>query len=154
MMDCSPNVCDKCGGQTEVFREGRTQGVRCTRCDWSLVTTYTPPIQLDQTKYEVRVEPGDYRDPGQINIQSIQTILSRMAELLSAGGVNDWALALEKFGTEMAARPDATCAKILSSFGGMGSLNDLVLCKNGQPLIAENGEFDVLRTKLYGLCHE
>ena len=89
-----------------------------------------------------------------INIQSIQTVLSRMAELLRAGGINDWALALEKFEKEIANSPDATSAKILSTFGGMGSLNDLVLYKNGQPLIAENGELDELRLKLYGLCHE
>lgn len=39
-------------------------------------------------------------------------------------------------------------------YGGMGSLNDIVLYKNGQPLIAENDEFDALRTELYNLCRE
>ena len=66
MMDHSSFACQKCGSQTEVFREGRTQGTRCKKCDWSVVTTYTPPIQLDRTIYEVRIERGDYRDSGQI----------------------------------------------------------------------------------------
>lgn len=89
-----------------------------------------------------------------INVQGIQTILSQMAELLRAGEVNSWAFALDKFAIEIADYPDVTRAKILSTFGGMGSLNDLVLYKNGQPLTAENGEFDELRSKLYSLCHE
>jgi DNA-directed RNA polymerase subunit RPC12/RpoP len=66
MMDHSPIICEKCGNQMEVFREGRTQGIRCTHCDWSVVTTYTPPIQLDRTIYDVRVERGDYRNPEQV----------------------------------------------------------------------------------------
>jgi hypothetical protein len=88
------------------------------------------------------------------NIQSIQTVLLRMAELLRAGKVNDWALVLENFEREIVDFPEVTTAKILSTFGGMGSLNDLVLYKNGQPLIAENGELDELRSKLFSLCHE
>lgn len=66
MMDHSFIACEKCGSQTEVFREGRTQGIRCKQCDWSVVTTYTPPIQLDQTIYEVRIERGDYQDAKQV----------------------------------------------------------------------------------------
>jgi uncharacterized Zn finger protein len=66
MMDRSPIACEKCGSQTEVLREGRTQGIRCTQCDWSVVTTYTPPIQLDRTIYEVRIEHADYQDSKQV----------------------------------------------------------------------------------------
>ena len=68
MMDQSSIACEKCGSPTEVFREGRTQGVRCTQCDWSVVTTYTPPIQLDRAIYEVRIEHGDYQDAKQIKV--------------------------------------------------------------------------------------
>lgn len=66
MTDHSSIACEKCGSQMEAFREGRTQGLRCSQCDWSVVTTYTPPIQLDRTTYEVRIERGDYRDAGQV----------------------------------------------------------------------------------------
>lgn len=34
----------------------------------------------------------------------------------------------------------------------MGSLTDIVLYCNGQPLIDENNEFAELRTRLYELC--
>jgi hypothetical protein len=59
-------LCEACGSPTTGFREGRTDGIRCTRCDWSVATTYTPPIQLDQTIYTVRIERGDYRDTQQV----------------------------------------------------------------------------------------
>ena len=61
-----PAYCEKCGSPIEVFREGRTQGLRCTRCNWSVVTTYTPPIQLDLTIYEIRISKGDYQDERQV----------------------------------------------------------------------------------------
>ncbi|QND84420.1 Uncharacterized protein ChrSV_2193 [Chromobacterium vaccinii] len=47
-----------------------------------------------------------------------------------------------------------TSGKILSMYGGMGSLNDLILYKDGQPLVKENVELDSLRVKLHTLCHE
>ena len=37
-------------------------------------------------------------------------------------------------------------------YGGMGSLNDIVLYVNGRLSIEENNEFDVLRAQLYDLC--
>ena len=77
-----------------------------------------------------------------------------MTELLRFGDVKDWANALEKARGEMAADPQATAASIISWFGGMGSLNDVILYKNGQPLIAENTELDALASELYQLCHE
>lgn len=59
-------VCPQCGGVAQGFREGRTDGIRCTQCDWSVATTYTPPIQLDPTIYEVRISHGDYKDARQV----------------------------------------------------------------------------------------
>jgi hypothetical protein len=59
-------LCEICGSPTEGFREGRSDGIRCTQCDWSVATTYTPPIQLDRTIYEVRIDHGDYRDTLQV----------------------------------------------------------------------------------------
>lgn len=42
----------------------------------------------------------------------------------------------------------------LSLYGGGGSLNDVVLYRDGKVLVAENGEFDLLRSKLYEICKE
>lgn len=77
-----------------------------------------------------------------------------MAELLRIDGSSDWANALEKSRREIATDPVAISAQIRGMYGGMGSLNDIVLYKNGQPLIAENDEFDALRMELYNLCRE
>jgi hypothetical protein len=79
-------------------------------------------------------------------------VLKRMADLIRIDGRNDWANALEKCREEIKDTPNFTATKILSMYGGMGSLNDLVLYKNGQLLMAENNEFDMLRTELYELC--
>ena len=87
------------------------------------------------------------------DIQNTQVILSRMAELLRLGGLADWAGALEKYHNEIATDPSATTGRILSLYGGMGSLNDLILYSNGTPLVNENNELDALRSQLYDLCH-
>jgi hypothetical protein len=47
------------------------------------------------------------------------------------------------------------CDSILNAFqGGMGSLNDLVLHKNGKPLVNENNKMDKLKDKLFDYCME
>ncbi|MFJ2386730.1 hypothetical protein [Pseudomonas koreensis] len=51
------------------FKEGSTQGTRCDRCDWSVVTTNMPCIQLDRCRYEVRCR-GDYRNQDQVKAVS------------------------------------------------------------------------------------
>lgn len=86
--------------------------------------------------------------------QDIQMTLTRMAELLRLGDLIDWATGLEKLGYEMENAPDATIGRILALYGGMGSLNDLILYKSGAPLAKENDELDALRSRLFDLCHE
>ena len=51
--------CAACDSELEHRRERSTQGAFCQNCGWSVVTTYVPPIQLDETRYEVRVANGD-----------------------------------------------------------------------------------------------
>ena len=87
------------------------------------------------------------------DILSIKDALRRMADLIRLGGSFDWEEVLARFASRIDADQDATLSKILSTFGGMGSLNDIVLYANGQPLVKENAELDVLRRHLYDLCH-
>lgn len=89
-----------------------------------------------------------------IDIQKIQTVLARMAVLLRIGCLNDWAKALECFYVDIANDPIATSSSILATLGGAGSLNDIILYKDGQVLAKENTELDTLRTELYSLCHK
>lgn len=74
-----------------------------------------------------------------------------MAELLLAGGHPDWAASLGSLAAQMDVDPVRACATIVGMFGGMGSLNDLVLYKGGTPPRQENQELDALRSKLFSL---
>jgi len=86
------------------------------------------------------------------NVSEIQIIITRMAELLRIGGFSSWGCTLEKFHAEILNEPNETAAKILSLYGGMGSLNDLIVCLDGIPLISENNELDILRLTLFQQC--
>jgi hypothetical protein len=89
-----------------------------------------------------------------MDIQKIESVLSRMRDLLVAGAMNDWARALDDCRSNLAADPADVRSRVISMYGGMGSLNDVVLYRNGQPMIRENNELDGLRSELYRLCHE
>lgn len=88
------------------------------------------------------------------NIARIQMTLTRIAEVLRFGENQNWTPAFESFERNFRHHPRATCARILSSYGGMGLFNDVVLYRNGQPLTTENEELDYLRTELFKLCRE
>ncbi|MNV67065.1 hypothetical protein D3C71_1598490 [compost metagenome] len=75
-----------------------------------------------------------------------------MIELLRLGAFDDWAVMLEKIKVEFDMDQMHMASRLLSLYGGMGSLNDVVLYNRHQPLVAENNEFDELRTRLYELC--
>ena len=88
------------------------------------------------------------------DVSAIQDTLRRMAALITIGGPLDWAKALDGFADRIVKDQDATISDILSTFGGMGSLNDIVLYSDHQPLVKENTELNALRRRLYTLCHE
>ncbi|MCJ1884710.1 hypothetical protein LNN38_07610 [Pseudomonas sp. LA21] len=82
----------------------------------------------------------------------VGVILKRMVELLGVGGVDDWAVALESVRLSFDEDPVGMSLKLISMYGGMGSLNDVVLYRDRKVLVAENNEFDSLRTRLYEVC--
>jgi hypothetical protein len=47
---------------------------------------------------------------------------------------------------------EETILNILSMYGAVGSLNDIVLYKKGQLLLRESSELDELRSDLYDDC--
>jgi hypothetical protein len=61
-----PGRCDACGGELEFRREGSVQGYYCKNCGWSVVTTYIPEVELDETIYQVRVSGADYHNEAQV----------------------------------------------------------------------------------------
>jgi hypothetical protein len=86
------------------------------------------------------------------NINDVEVILTRMIELLRIGAFDDWAVALEKIKSDFEVDPKYSSLKLLAMYGGVGALNDVVLYREGQPLVLENNELDSLRTQLYEVC--
>jgi hypothetical protein len=98
--------------------------------------------------------PRDYLlgDYPMASLKDIDAVLARMVELLRMGGSVNWAAALERHRASLAGDMVATAARIRAMYGGMGSLNDVVLSKDGRMLGEENDELDTLRSKLYELA--
>lgn len=88
------------------------------------------------------------------NTDDIELTLERIAKILHSHQNKGWASAIEKHRSEIIFSTETTIASILAMYGGMGSLNDIVLYKDGQPLSSENTELDLLRTHLFQLCRE
>ena len=82
----------------------------------------------------------------------ISTIVIRMRQLAQRGGDAHTMRALEKVETLIDEDMEVAVKKIMAMYGGLGSLNDVILYEGNKPLIAENTEFDALRTELYDLC--
>jgi hypothetical protein len=61
-------VCEKCGSPVECRRQGSTQGLFCTKCDWSVVTTHLPEIFLDELSYKVSVTSGDHKNSEHLKV--------------------------------------------------------------------------------------
>lgn len=85
-------------------------------------------------------------------VDEVQKVLRQMAGLLRFGEAVDWAEALENFERDLSSDPERVLAQILRLYGGMGSLNDIVLYRRGQLLGPENNELDALRLRLHSLC--
>ena len=86
------------------------------------------------------------------NVEEIKRVLVRMAEILRVGGRDEWADRLDMHSRDLASDPVGTTSALVALYGGMGSINDIVIYKGVQPLIPENRELDALRSKLFNLC--
>lgn len=51
--------CPKCNSNINVTIDGRNNIVKCEKCDYEVVTTYTSPIELDETLYKLTVLVND-----------------------------------------------------------------------------------------------
>lgn len=86
------------------------------------------------------------------NLAEITTLMTRLSQLLSLGGREDWAASVDAFRAQLPRDTAYTLSRIVALYGGMGSINDIALYRNGQPLIAENNELAALRSVLYERC--
>ena len=72
-----------------------------------------------------------------------------IANVLSSNDEDSWAKTFEKLSSELDFDCESSIFSLRKLYGGMGSFNDIVLHKNGIPLIRENDELEDLRHKLY-----
>lgn len=85
-------------------------------------------------------------------ISDVDSLVKRMVELLLLGGGGDWAATLEQVRERFDGNIVDMTYGFLSMYGGSGSINDVVLYQEGKVLVAENCEFDCLRSRLYEIC--
>lgn len=81
-------------------------------------------------------------------------IFTEIAALLRVAGNDNWAKAFDNLRSEFEISPEAARTEILRVYGGIGSFNDVILYRDGQPLWTENGRLSTLRTELYDICRE
>ncbi len=46
-------ICEKCGAEMQPHHKGSTCGMLCPKCGWGWVTTFSSPIDADETMYTV-----------------------------------------------------------------------------------------------------
>ncbi|MFH5067074.1 DUF6966 domain-containing protein [Enterobacter cloacae complex sp. 2024EL-00215] len=86
------------------------------------------------------------------NDEEIKNVISKLHLLLHNCGNESWATKLAYIHGMINDDPDQARYLIMTSFGGMGSLNDIVLSLNDQMLVEENRELDSLRKRLFELA--
>ena len=87
--------------------------------------------------------------------EKIINLLDRAINLLATHNQEQWAGFLQNAKKNFVGSDDKAQAVepiIKSMLGGMGSLSDVVLHKNGKPLLDENNELYVLLNELYDEC--
>ncbi|WP_034950770.1 DUF6966 domain-containing protein [Erwinia oleae] len=85
-------------------------------------------------------------------INEAKKYLKSIAELLRDHGIHGLAQTLDNLYARAEQDPDQFIDDVKRLFGGMGTLNDIVLSKNGKPLLQENDRLEGLRDKLYTVC--
>jgi len=85
-------------------------------------------------------------------LQRISAILKRMSELTQRGNSANVSASLERAAALIEHDMQEGISTIIRMYGGMGSLNDVILYEGNQPLIDGNKEFDALRSELFDKC--
>ncbi|MDU4094948.1 MAG: hypothetical protein E7H57_17000 [Pantoea sp.] len=79
----------------------------------------------------------------------IRKTVSDITYILSSNDEYSWAKTFEDLGSQLDADYTLSLRALKALYGGMGSFNDLVLHKDGMPLLYENRELHKLRRELY-----
>lgn len=87
-------------------------------------------------------------------MKDTELILQQLVILLTKNKESNWSISLQSLILDLKyssteAEKNIIKSQIRGIFGGMGSFSDLVLFKDGEILIDENNELDLLRRELY-----
>jgi hypothetical protein len=85
---------------------------------------------------------------------NVPDLVQAITRLLEANDEIAWATTLRNIMIDFDIDPSATKANIRRLYGGMGSLNDVVLQDRAGPKQAENDELDRLRSELFSICQK
>ena len=88
-----------------------------------------------------------------MNDELVQQLLPQIADLLKKVGLRQWEEKIRSAGVLLKSDSLAGRSELLSLFGGMGSLNDVIIYKGKELALTENDELDALRQKLYDALH-
>jgi len=86
------------------------------------------------------------------DIRKISSNLGRTAALLRRFGHPQWADRLEECSLALPQDTAYALSRLMSLYGGMGSINDVVLYENAKPLLDENNQLQGLLSDLHQLC--
>lgn len=89
-------------------------------------------------------------------MKHMQNILKSILEILKQNKEHFWCKKIDNLYKKSLTIQDIEKAHFISNiehlYGGMGSFSDLVLHRNGTPLIQENAQLDSLKNDLYSEC--
>ena len=85
------------------------------------------------------------------DIDATREIMSRIAELLRSADEQAWAVTMDRLREQLRVETPDARYQITRLFGGMGSISDVVLYRDGRLLTNENDELHRLLSTLH--CH-
>lgn len=85
-------------------------------------------------------------------LKEINILLKKVSDLLRRYKRSEWADKLDECAEALFDDADYALSKIMSLYGGSGSISDIILYDNGRVLFEENNTFHELLSEIYDLC--
>ncbi|WP_080377360.1 DUF6966 domain-containing protein [Pseudomonas syringae] len=82
----------------------------------------------------------------------MNALIKKASRLLRQYEKSEWADKLDAYAEALFDDADYALSKIISLYGGSGSISDIVLYSNGKSLFEENNRSHELLSKIYSLC--
>ena len=86
-------------------------------------------------------------------VEDLLTGMRDLERILAQHGQGFWSRNVAQAAGEVEKSGAQGVDRFLRMFGGMGSLNDVVLHGEGKPLRAENDQLDLMRSRAWDMAH-